>query len=236
MVYDRPENALAISGEVVDTTNGDVPTPWANGDPPPWERLPRETNPAWRAFQVYRDLGLERTMAKAAKALDLASSLLWEWSKRWDWVDRSQAWDAYQQRLKDEAHDLAMQEAALLWERRRLKAAGCKWDVSNKLASVVRRKLESIDDPSKIDINDLIKLATLMNALMDSALATAEGGDDSFDAHNATYEELEVYLKKWGVNVPKVKRSRGISAMPAGHTGGGGRPSSTDVDGTDPTT
>jgi hypothetical protein len=230
-----PETALAIRGEVVDTTT----LPWTHDATglAPWEKLPEETSRAYEAFCEYRDMGVgKRSVPKMAAALGVNTSFITVWRQKFAWVARVEAWDAYQQRLADEAHDRAMVEAAELWERRRLKAAGHKWDVSKQLASVVRRKLESIDDPSKIDINDLIKLATLMNALMDSALATAEGGDDSFDAHNATYEELEVYLKKWGVNVPRVKRSTRGNAMAAGRTGGGGRPPSTDVDGTDPTT
>jgi hypothetical protein len=225
-----PETALAIRGEIVDATV----CHWTDEQPAPWERQPGESIMAYQAFQAYRDMGLPRSRARLAASLGVNESALTVPMAKNHWVDRVTAWDAYQQKLADEAHDLAMQEAALLWERRRFKSAGYKWDVSKKLASVVNRKLDSIDDPSQIDINELIKLATLMSVLMDSALATAEGGDDSFDPQCATYEELELYLKKWGVNVPRVKRSRGVSAMAAGHTGTGSRPPSTDVDGTDP--
>jgi hypothetical protein len=227
-----PPTALAITGEVVDST-GVSWTRDATGLSP-WDKLPEETSRAYEAFCEYRDMGVgKRSVPKMAAALGVNTSFITVWRQKFGWVARVEAWDAYQQRLADEAHDLAMQEAALLWERRRQKAAERKWDVSKKLASVVRRKLDSITDPSKIDINDLIKLATLMNTLMDSALATGEGGDDNFDAHNATYEELEVYLKKWGVNVPKVKRStrsNATSTVGPKELGGG---SFTDVDGDD---
>lgn len=67
-------------------------------EPPPrpdlWERLDDESNPAWEAFVIYRDLGLFRSLTKAAREVGKDTSLLKGWSRRHSWVARCRAWDA----------------------------------------------------------------------------------------------------------------------------------------------
>lgn len=59
-----------------------------------WDRIPEESDPAWEAFVIYRDLGPgERTLAKVAKELRKSATLIERWSQRWDWPRRSGLWD-----------------------------------------------------------------------------------------------------------------------------------------------
>jgi hypothetical protein len=65
----------------------------------PWQRLEEETDPAWEAFRCYRDLGLERSIAKVAGELDKSVPLMERWSSKHRWVMRSTTFDIEQDRL-----------------------------------------------------------------------------------------------------------------------------------------
>lgn len=60
----------------------------------PYERQPKESDPAWQAFKVYRDFSLEtRTLFNVAKALGKSETLIGGWSVTWRWRERVNAWD-----------------------------------------------------------------------------------------------------------------------------------------------
>lgn len=68
----------------------------------PWERLPGETNKAYRAFQVYLmlpiagDIDERRSLKNTAARLGLASTTgVADWSAKYDWVARATAYDEY---------------------------------------------------------------------------------------------------------------------------------------------
>lgn len=69
----------------------------------PWERQPRETDVAFQAFVVYRDLPDRRSCAKAGKLLGKSSKLMEDWSAQHHWVDRVAAWDREQDRVARKA-------------------------------------------------------------------------------------------------------------------------------------
>ena len=60
-----------------------------------WTRLLNETSKAYRAFEVYRDLGAERSIQKEGKTLKKNAVALGRLSKKYDWVQRAKAYDAY---------------------------------------------------------------------------------------------------------------------------------------------
>jgi hypothetical protein len=60
----------------------------------PYDRQPQETDPAWEAFVLYRDLGTDRTLAQVAKDLGKSTTLIEGWSARHNWVERCGLWDA----------------------------------------------------------------------------------------------------------------------------------------------
>jgi CRP-like cAMP-binding protein len=68
----------------------------------PWDRQPRETEPAYEAFLAYRDLGSGRSLAKVGAGLGKSEALMERWSSRWGWVERARAYDVEVQRRSDE--------------------------------------------------------------------------------------------------------------------------------------
>lgn len=59
----------------------------------PWDRQPDESNPAWEAFRIYRDMGLTRSLTKVAAEVGKSTTLLGRWSKRHTWPLRTSAYD-----------------------------------------------------------------------------------------------------------------------------------------------
>ena len=59
----------------------------------PWERQPGETEKAWQAFKLYRDLGEGRTLQEVSRKLSKHQSNVSRWSKKWRWQSRVMAWD-----------------------------------------------------------------------------------------------------------------------------------------------
>jgi hypothetical protein len=67
-----------------------------------YDRMDGESAKAWAAFCVYRDLGVSRSLDRAAAEIyGLGSdqirprnlSTIKQWSSRWAWVDRIREWD-----------------------------------------------------------------------------------------------------------------------------------------------
>ena len=58
-----------------------------------WERQENESNKAFQAFCIYRDLGAGRTLAAVAEKLRKSYDLIRRWSKNYFWQNRADAWD-----------------------------------------------------------------------------------------------------------------------------------------------
>lgn len=68
-----------------------------------WERQPGESSRAFLAFVKYRDMGRDRTAAKAAVELGVTHHNLAKLSLLWNWKIRTQAWDDEMDTVKLEA-------------------------------------------------------------------------------------------------------------------------------------
>lgn len=61
-----------------------------------WDKFPDETDKAYKAFCVYRDMGMYRNLRKAVQELNKTKGylrVLADWSKKYDWVERVEAYD-----------------------------------------------------------------------------------------------------------------------------------------------
>lgn len=104
--------------------------------PHPWERQPEESGKAYRAFVTYRDLGLDRTLERAAADCGKHVSLLRRWSARYGWRLRVLAWDDEQAREMDAA---LRQRRRAAYERQARDAEQLQRLGMARLASVVKR-------------------------------------------------------------------------------------------------
>ena len=75
----------------------------ATGVPEPWERQPNESERAFEAFTVYRDMGAERSYAKSGKKLGKSKTIIERWGRVYRWAERIEAWTDEQDRLTREA-------------------------------------------------------------------------------------------------------------------------------------
>lgn len=110
----------------------------------PWDRLDDETDKAFAAFCIYRDLGPSARSLRVvsdevygsipAAKRQRASGQINKWSSQHRWVERAKAWDAEQDRLAQEAF---LRENL---ERRR--------QIAKDAATIQRKALEAIESGS----------------------------------------------------------------------------------------
>lgn len=58
-----------------------------------WYRKKDESEQAYEAFKVYYKMGTERSCVKVARILGKSDTLITGWCSRWNWVERSRAYD-----------------------------------------------------------------------------------------------------------------------------------------------
>ena len=73
-------------------------SPINTAPPEPWERQDDESPQAFEAFQIYRDLGAERSLLKVEQKLAKSHALISKWSTEKQWVERVRAWEREQDR------------------------------------------------------------------------------------------------------------------------------------------
>ena len=70
----------------------------------PWERKHGETEKAFEAFLIYKNLGPGRTQIEVAQKLRKSISLIRRWASDWEWKNRVIAWDSdVEQKAKEAA-------------------------------------------------------------------------------------------------------------------------------------
>lgn len=68
----------------------------------PWERQPGETEKAYEAFLVYKNLGPGRSIKKVSDRLHKTYALIYRWNMRYGWKTRVEAFDRENERVEQE--------------------------------------------------------------------------------------------------------------------------------------
>jgi hypothetical protein len=68
----------------------------------PWDRQPGESEVAYQGFVAYRDSGVPRNLASAARGLRKHEAQLYRWKDRHQWDSRLLAYDSAQTRTAEE--------------------------------------------------------------------------------------------------------------------------------------
>lgn len=111
----------------------------------PWERTDKESSQSFEAFQVYRDMGTDRSLAKVGEQLGKSTALMERWSSTHGWRDRAADYDSHLDRLtlKEEAKE-------------RIKMAKRHAQQAMMFQNKVLQRLNALD-PAELSPNDLIR-------------------------------------------------------------------------------
>lgn len=114
-----------------------------------WDYQDTDTPKSWEAFQIYRDMGRNRTLRKVAQELDKSLTQMSKWSEPYNWPERVHAYDLY---LDDKAHKA--NEAEYL--KRRIQAKMNVLDMADfglNLSGRVGTRIGKIKQPSTKAVN-----------------------------------------------------------------------------------
>lgn len=139
----------------------------------PWDRREAETDPAWQAFTIYRDMGLTRSTAKVAQQLGKSKTLMDRWSRTHSWVIRCHAYDV----AEDRAHRLAMRAARVDAERRNLRIAqGMMGKAAGAIATLNTADLKPQDIARFVEAASKLEAMTLGTATEITHVSGPGGG------------------------------------------------------------
>lgn len=119
--------------------------------PMPWFCGPGESSQAFAAFTIYKDLGLNRSMVDAARALghhdpEMYARQLRKWSSKYSWTERTRAWDNHLAGIAQEADELAVRQM-------RKRHADLAMSMLTKAAAVLEKmKVEKIHPREAINM------------------------------------------------------------------------------------
>lgn len=122
----------------------------------PWERQKGESEKAFEAFAIYRDMGEKRTFTAVAEKLQKSSSLIRRWKDRWEWVERVRAYD---NELEKEARAKVVKDRKDMTDRH----IGIAMQLQKKALEALKGL--SVEDMSPKDIKEFIKMATDLERL-----------------------------------------------------------------------
>ena len=166
-------------------------------EPELWEKQPGETPRAFEAFACYRDMGVNRSLRKVVQALDKNLTTIAEWSSKYDWVKRVEAWDVEQDRI---ARRELIAEQAATRKRQRQQAQAMQEKGMALLESI------SIGDAKLSEIVSLLKAGMEQERIaigdVGQVVEERDGGEAASPVHlyipdngrgkTDTFDDLEV--------------------------------------------
>src|SRR5512143_200055 len=107
-----------------------------------WERRKGESAKAFTHFQTYLRMGpMERSYVKVAAELQVPFGNVDYFSRKWDWVERADAWDRHQEALNFERFERQRERAARVRIQRELERQDTAAEVANLLLDRARKML-----------------------------------------------------------------------------------------------
>lgn len=127
---------------------------------PQWDRQPGETDPAWSAFQQFRDTPhVARSYEQVAKAMGRHHMLLARWGAQYRWQERVRAWDRERDRAFAQGQ---LVEITRMGQRHAARAATAIEAMMVPLQVVASRMHDplSMEQLARMPFPDLLKLAS----------------------------------------------------------------------------
>ena len=146
----------------------------------PWERQKGESEKAFEAFSIYRDMGEQRTITAVGKKLAKSRNLIDRWKERWNWIERVRAYD---NELEREARAKAIRDRKSMITRH----IGFAMQLQAKALEALRDL--SVDKMTPKDIREYIKVSTDLERL--SREMTEENSDIVYQMEIEDLDQIE---------------------------------------------
>ena len=151
-----------------------------------WERQKGESEKAFEAFVMYRDMGEKRTFTAVAEKLHKSCTLIRRWKDCWEWQERVRAYD---NELEKEARAKVIKDHKAMTERH----IGIAMQLQKKALEALATL--KVKDMSPKDIKEFIKMATDLERL---SRTFEESDKDKDKASSLADEIMAAYLKREG--------------------------------------
>ena len=157
-----------------------------------WERRDIETDPAWAAFVVYRDMGPQRSTAKTARSLGKSKTQMDQWSSKHGWVARVHAYDMHLDELARTAHEHELVE----WRKQQTRLGGKLLDLAEIGAHQILKAVKREQNPKKLTSAEIEKLAKTGHTLKRAGHGEPDAVTEtrSGDAESALEREIQLLL------------------------------------------
>lgn len=185
----------------------------------PWERNPRESQPAWEAFCTYRDMGQERSVRRAARSLHKSLTVVGGWSSRWRWPDRCAAWDSEQDRVRRDASLKAITEMA---RRHASLAVGLQVKLAERLKGINAMELTPRDLATWLDLAVKVERLSLGEPTEIAAREVSGPRGQPLVPDPARVREIIDRLRAYGVPALAPEQDREIALGGNGNGNGNG--------------
>lgn len=157
-----------------------------------YDRLERETEKAWAAFQYYRNLGSTRSHAKVADGLGKSKQMVYRWSRQHNWAQRVSQWDQRVEAVSTRQHLMDRQAARIRQLRIASKMQGLgegQIDKHAELAETTDGPILEADKASKIAAEG-IKIERLIHG---EPTDINENRNTDIDWSRLDAEEIQVF-------------------------------------------
>lgn len=144
-----------------------------------WERQKGESEKAFEAFKIYRDMGQNRSITAVVKKLEKSRTLIDRWKDHWNWKERVRSYD---NELEKQAKAKAVKDYKAMTERH------------IQIAMQLQRKaLEALNclETEKMtakDIKEFMKMATDLERL---SRTIEEGENQNIVSNDGFIEALK---------------------------------------------
>lgn len=148
-----------------------------------WEKQSGESNQAFEAFCIYRDLGSKRSVSAVYTELSKSRQLISRWKQKFDWDKRAAAYD---NAIENEARKEAVRSLKDMLERH--------IDISIQLQKKALEALARIksEELSPRDIREFIKLAAELER--QSRIYQTAGGEQ--ETEETTTVDIYIPMKE----------------------------------------
>lgn len=168
----------------------------------PWDRLPKESTPAYEAARTYFEMGPERTQEAVGTKLAKSRQLLSRWAAAHSWVERASLYDAHMQGIEQAAIEKARAKEAEKWARRQAEQRDRDWSMAEQLRDKAEKMLgyplsrthtedgKTVVNPARWSMADAVRMAEMAAKL---ARLAAEMATEhrQVDVTKLTDDELE---------------------------------------------